>query len=241
MAILLIGLIILLGGLAYGRSRKDRRAQLSPPNHFNDHRAFDGLFAEKLAQETRQLALQETQARASMERNALLNRAQRGDLSALAEAAAYHEADLYSQTLQALIDSARAEPDAAALADYIIDSGKLRANGRLAELIMKSEASEPSTKSIARLLYIAALADNEKTYHQAARVALCRLQQKRIAAADLRALFESSYWLVAPEIRQANFSLQQLMADMRRALAATHAPSTQTDHIGQPRADRAQP
>lgn len=230
MAILLIGLIILLCGLGYGLLKPHRRARLSSSPQFTEQPTFDGLFAEQRAEEVRQLAHAEAHERAAKDRNSLLMRAGQGDLSTLNEAAARNDAKLYGETLQALLAAMQSEPQA--LADYIIASGSLRANARLVESLIDRALD---AKSIARLLYIAALSDDVAIYERAAHIALRGWRENRIAAADLRALLESSYWLFAPEIRTANFSLQQLMAALRRALAAAHESSTQT------RADRARP
>jgi hypothetical protein len=159
-------------------------------------------------------------------RGRLRERAERGDLSALAEAGASGDAALYRFVLDGLVGRASEDPGRVReLAAHIAGRRSLRASPELAELLLGVWRREPTPSSTAELLRVSALSDDAGTFGRAVSEVLQLWEEGGLgplAAEDLRALFEAEYWLLSSEAKRsgAGFVLKQKLADARRRLAA---------------------
>ena len=195
-------------------------------NTFSEPRSFDGLFAEQHAEEMKLLAQAEAESRVEEERRRLLKRAADGDKTALDEARKQSDAALYREVLQTLV--ARADGDEKAfrsIAKYIIDSGVLRSSGEFATTMIERWNESLDQLSLVDLLHLAALSDDAAVFKRAVEVSVKRFGEGRlpqVSAKDFLATVESAYWLMATEVRSSGsgFLLKQLIADVRRELAA---------------------
>jgi hypothetical protein len=169
-------------------------------------------------------------------RGELRERAERGDLSALAEASASRDAALYRFVLDGLVG--RASGDAARvreLAAHVAAGRGLRASPELAEMLLGIWRAEPTPSSTGELLRVSALSDDAGTFGRAVSEVLRLWEEGRLgalAAEDLRALFEAEYWLLSSEVKRSGvgFVLKQKLADARRRLSArARGGDTNTD------------
>ena len=153
----------------------------------------------------------------------LLARAEEGDLKTLH--AARSQANLYARVLDGLIDFHGRQGDISALVKYITKSDDLRGNARLAERVIAAWQNAPDRRSTVEMLHVAAISDNADTYHRAVDLAIEAFNTGRLgglAVADLLALLESQYWVLATEARSGGpgFALKQRLNEARRELAA---------------------
>jgi hypothetical protein len=191
-----------------------------------ESKTFDGLFAERHEEEARALAKAEAELREEEERAALLARAYVGDETALDEAHARGNRELYDEVLDALV--AQGEGDAErlrAIAEYIVDSGGLRATPGFAATMIEAYDRRLDQRSLADMLYLAALSDDAAVFERAVVAARARFRLGRIprlSPRDFIATVECGYWLISAETRYsgAGFVLKQLIAGLRRELAA---------------------
>jgi hypothetical protein len=159
------------------------------------------------------------------ERAALQERAACGDRTALAKAAASGDAAFYDEVLNALVEHVGSDKKLLALVSHITRHEELRVNGRLAEAYIESWKASPDRSATAKMLHIAALADDAALYERAVETALQFWREGRIAgitASELRMLAESEYWLLSAGVRNsgAGFRLKRKLAGLRRELAA---------------------
>lgn len=159
-------------------------------------------------------------------RGRLRGRAERGDLSALAEACASGDAALYRFVLDGLVG--RASEDSGRvreLAAHVAGGRDLRASPELAELLLGLWREGPTPSSTAELLRVSALSDDAGTFGRAVSEVLQLWEGgglDSLAAEDLRELFEAEYWLLSSEAKRsgAGFVLKQKLSDVRRRLNA---------------------
>ena len=157
-------------------------------------------------------------------RGELRERAERGDLSVLAEARTSRDATLYRFVLDGLVG--RASGDAVRvreLAAHIAGGRDLRATPELAEMLLGEWRHGPTLLSTAELLRVSALSDDAGTFGRAVTEVLEAWEDGRLDGFDaeaLRALFEAEYWLLSSEAKRsgAGFVLKQKLADVRRRL-----------------------
>jgi hypothetical protein len=193
--------------------------------------SFDGLFAERRAEEAKALAEENAMLREEAARRRLLERAAEGEIKMLDEAHALDDAQVYREVLQVIRTHADGNPEVLqSIAKYIVDSQKLRSSSDLAETVIEMWSKFPSQHSLAEMLYLAALADDAAIFTRAANVALLSWREDRIgevSAKEFLTTVESAYWLVASEVRTsgAGFLLKQAIADVRRELAAANRRS----------------
>jgi hypothetical protein len=226
MVTLLITSFLLLAGITYviylrqrASSKTDAGFSLPPPPTVR-------LFDDDGLNEAHQRELTSAGNAASERRRALLERAGAGDKEALRGANETDDAALYDEVLNVLIERADSEKRLLALVSYIARSDKhLRVNSLLAEKFIESWKASPDRNSTAEMLHIAALANDASVYQAAIETAYQywrdrRLQQ--ISAIELRQLFESEFWILAPAARNsgAGFVLKRKLAQLRRKLAA---------------------
>jgi len=85
----------------------------------------------------------------------------------------------------------------------------------------------PNKKSTTRLLHVAALSDDAKTYGRAIELVLMSWRDRTlsdISAKDLQALFNSEYWELSSHTRTsgAGFVLKQTLAQANREIEGTN-------------------
>lgn len=173
-------------------------------------------------------------------RGELRERAERGDLSALAEAHASGDAALYRFVLDGLVG--RASGDAARvreLAAHIAGGRSLRASPELAEMLLGEWRGAPTPSSTAELLRVSALSDDAGTFGRAVSEVLQLWEAGGLSALGgegLRSLFEAEYWLLSSEAKRsgAGFVLKQKLADARRRLSARARGGHTTTDAGLP-------
>ena len=164
-------------------------------------------------------ANQAFQARASLKK-----RASEGDVESLRAAYELADAGLYHEVLEALVEqAATGQETLRALVSQIATSNDLRANIRLAELVIEAWKNEPGRRATAEALHIAALSDDATTYQAAVELAIEYSRSGRLpelSAEDLIALVESQYWALSSDARSsgAGFALKQRLAGVRREL-----------------------
>ena len=225
MVTFLITSFLLLAAITYViyrglRPSSDRRAEYSLPPH------AVGLFAEKALKEAQTRELESVENLADEERQALLSRAASGDKKALDDASETNDAALYDEVLNALVEGANSDANLLALASYIASSdAHLRVNRRLAERFIESWRRTPDRNSTAKMLHVAALADDANIYQAAIETAYQFWRDQKltgITAYELRQLMESEFWILSPAQRNsgAGFLLKRKLAGLRRTLAA---------------------
>jgi hypothetical protein len=228
MVTLLITSFLLLAAISYAfycwqrtPSERDADHGLMPPR-------FRGLFTDDVdeadAPRARRLGGNASSI-TSEERAALQERAARSDTSVLLDALASADAALYDELLNALVEQADSDKRLLALVSYIAREEKLRVNRRLAEAFIESWKTSPDRSTTAKMLHIAALADDADLYQQAIETSIRFWREHRVAgisAEELRTLMESEYWLLSAGVRNsgAGFVLKLKLAGLRRELAA---------------------
>lgn len=180
---------------------------------------FKGLFDEKNQKELEQWQREQQIAERRLN---LLERAKQGDVTILKEA--HPDANLYSEVLNALLDSGCQEIVEACVRE-ISQSKELRANARLAERMIDELKTSPDKKTLARMLHLAALSDDAAIFEKSLVTAFNFWQKGEVAelsASQLLALCESEYWVLASEARRsgAGFALKDSLSRIRRKLAA---------------------
>jgi hypothetical protein len=226
MVTFLITTFFLLGGITYviylwqrPSSNRDAELSLPPPRTIC-------LFAEKALREAQTLELSSGKSIADEGRQALLLRASAGDKEALMDANTTNDAALYDEVLRALVERASSDASLLALVSYITRSdAHLRVNSRLAEKFIESWKNSPDRNSTAKMLHVAALADDASIYQSAIATAYQFWRDRRltgISANELRQLIESEFWILTPSVRSsgAGFMLKRKLAALRRQLAA---------------------
>ena len=226
MVTLLITSFFLLAGITYAvylwqrpSSNEEAEFSLPPP------RAV-GLFDDQGLNEPPPRELQNGEVIADEQRQALLTRAAAGDKEALKEAHALRDSALYDEVSNKLVESADSGKGLLAIASYITRSEEpLRVNRRLAEKFIESWTSAPDRNSTARMLHVAARANDANVYQTAIETSYQFWRMRRltgISADELRQLIESEFWILAPSVRNsgAGFVLKRKLAQLRRQLVA---------------------
>jgi hypothetical protein len=227
MVTVLITSFLLIAAISYAlywwqrpASRGDADHGLAPPP------PSGGLFGDAEAKElSAASASLKMSGVTSDERAALRERALRSDKAALSEAHASGDAALYDEILNVLVEQADSDQKLLALVSYVTRHDSWRVNKRLAAAFIESWKSAPDRGSTAKMLHIAALADDAHLYQRAIETALRFWQQGRLpdlSAEELRMLVESEYWLLSSGVRSsgAGFILKLKLAGLRRQLAA---------------------
>jgi hypothetical protein len=222
---ILLILFLLLAAAAVALSLKTRKPITSdgpslPPQNFN------GLFAAQQAEELKLIAQAEAKLRAEEERDRLVARATEGDEATLDEAHERGDAENYGEVLRTLVARADGDPELLrSIAEYIVDSRKLRSTGEFAATMIEQWAKSLDQRSLVDMLQLAALSDDVGVFKRTVRIALERFNEGRIprlTATDFLSTVESAYWLFTTEVRYSGsgFTLKQLIAEVRRELAA---------------------
>jgi hypothetical protein len=188
---------------------------------------WSGLFGEEAAAEQKQLARAAESAERERERSETLARAGTGEKASLVQARACGDASLYEEVLNRLIDeAAESDKKILALVSYMTrEAPPLKVSRRLAERFMQVWKASPDRSSTAKMLHVAALADDAATYRAAIEAALAFWRRKLIpdlSAEELRSLSESEYWILSQSERSSGqgFLLKLKLAALRRELNA---------------------
>ena len=230
-AILIISVFLLVvASFAILRTKRSSSRDDAPvlPAGFSPRGLFDADSQDETPKETPE----------QTRRGELRERAERGDLSALAEADASRDAALYRFVLDGLVG--RASGDAARvreLAAHVAGGRELRASPELAEMLLGIWREEPTPASTAELLRVSALSDDAGTFGRAVEEVLQLWEEgglDALGAEDLRSLFEAEYWLLSSEAKRsgAGFVLKQKLADVRRRLSASARGGQTTTDAG---------
>jgi hypothetical protein len=192
---------------------------------------FDGLFAEKRAEEVRALAEEEARLGEIAVRRRLLERAAAGELEALDKAQAFGDAQFYQEVLRTISIQADGNPEILqSIVRHIVDSQELRSGSEFADAMAAFWIKSPDRYSLADALHLAALADDAAVFQRTIEMASKLWREGRIekvSAENFLATVESAYWLIASEVRNSGsgFLLKQAIADVRRQLAAANRRS----------------
>lgn len=227
MVTLLITSFLLLAGITYAvylwqRPSSNDEAEFTLPPSPPAARLFDDDSVNDLSPRE----LPGAEVFTEEQRAALLARAQAGDKEALAQAHATRDVDLYDEALNELVERVDSDKGLLALASYITRSdASLRVNRRLAEKFIESWKRAPDRNSTAKMLHVAALANDAGLYQTAIETSYEFWRMRRltgISADELRQLIESEFWILAPLVRNsgAGFVLKRKLAHLRRQLVA---------------------
>lgn len=218
--------LVLLAAVAYTIYRKQQAlnhyrndSELGPPRP-------SSLFEDSPEAVARLRQLPEEMGRAEAERRAaMLARAREGDYTVLADAHRANDAALYGALLAELSEWAgRAENNLRELASFISTDKELRASAALSDAYLELWKRSPDLTTTARMLHLAALADDAAAYGRAVDAVVAASRAGRlpqVPAGDLRALIESEFWVMTTDARVtgAGFVLKQRLAGLREELA----------------------
>jgi hypothetical protein len=184
---------------------------------------WSGLFGDETANQ-KQLASAADAAAKEEERLRVMARAAQGEKGALPEARATGDAALYNEVLNSLLEQADSDKKLLALVSYMLrETPALSISRRLAERFMEAWKASPDRGSTAKMLHIAALADDAAFYQRAVEAALECWRAALIpelSAEELRSLAESEYWILSQNERSSGqgFLLKLKLAALRREL-----------------------
>jgi len=158
-------------------------------------------------------------------RGQMLARATDGDYTVLVEAHRANDATLYGALLGETMNWAtRSENNLGELASFIATDKELRSNVALSDAYIELWKISPDLTTTARMLHLAALADDADAFGRAVDAAVTASRDGRlpqVSTADLRALIESEFWVMTTDARVtgAGFVLKQRLATLREELA----------------------
>jgi hypothetical protein len=212
--------IIFIAGIGlyfWQKSMPETSAHLLPPPP-----DLHGLFEERAM--SREAQNQLSAAAREEEKSRLLDLAKRGERSALDEAHATGEADLYDHVLSELVTQADAESKLLSLASHVARN-ELPVNAPLAKAMIASWKAAPDRNRTAKALHFAALSDDAALYRESIEAALQLWREGKLAdvmPAELQSLFAGEFWILSSRSRSsgAGFVLKQTLADARRELEA---------------------
>lgn len=171
-------------------------------------------------------AASDANTNASAKRSALIERANAGEKSTLLEAHQAANAGLYEEALNLLIAGSDSDPKLLALVSYVTQH-ELPVNKQLATRVIDSYERAPGRGPTAKMLHLAALADDARVYQLAVESALEFWRNRRpseISAAELRSILEGEFWILSSSTRRsgAGFLLKRALRNARRELEAGH-------------------
>jgi len=223
---ILIISVFLFAVTALALRRWNREPQPKELNTFPVSPSFDGLFAEERYEEAQRFAQAEAERRLEEERRLMIERAAQGDETALYDAHNLGDEAFYREVLRSLVAQADGrEETLRSIAEYIVDSRVLRSSGELATTMIGQWGKSLDQRSFADMIHLAALSDDVAIFKRAVEVSMKRFFEghlPHVSSKDFLATVESAYWMVATEVRYSGsgFLLKQLIADIRRKLAA---------------------
>lgn len=160
-------------------------------------------------------------------RKNLLARAASGERQALEEAHSTGDAPLYEEVLNHLVESAvaSAEPDKSllALVSFVTRHEHFPVTRKLAASFMESWRRAPDRSFTAKMLHVAALANDAELYQEAVEAAFEFWRAGElpdVSAEELKMLADSEYWVLSSEARAsgAGFLLKRTLSKIRREL-----------------------
>jgi hypothetical protein len=160
----------------------------------------------------------------------LIARARQGDRSALIDAHAVGDGNLYDRALDEFVRQADSEAKLLALMSYV-SQHELPVNESLALAAIASWQESPDRNTTAKALHFAALSDKAEVYCEAIEAALEFWRAGKlpnVSATELKTLFDGEFWILSSRSRSsgAGFVLKQTLADARRELEShTGSPS----------------
>ncbi len=220
---LITAVIVVLIGIAVYFWQKP--APGNPENILPPQPNARGLFAEDSSANT---AERERLAIAASERaEQLIAKAKAGDRAALSEAHHSGDAGVYDQVLTEFLGRSESGAQLLSLTSYVVQH-ELPVNKDLAEAGIKSWSADPDRSGTARVLHLAALTDDAKTYQETVEKALGLWREGKLAdisPAELRALFDGEFWVLSSRTRSsgAGFVLKRTLKSARRELEAASA------------------
>ncbi len=164
----------------------------------------------------------EAQVAASEDLATLIARARNDDKSALQDANTREDKAVYEEVLNVFVEQASSDPQLLSLVSFVVGND-LKVNKRLAEVIIESWKIAPDKSSTARMLHIAALSDDVRTYQNAVETSLHFWLAGRltgISPVELRSLLDGEFWVLSSSARNtgAGFILKRTLASARREL-----------------------
>jgi hypothetical protein len=137
--------------------------------------------------------------------------------------------DLFSDHEPAQIAAAEAEEEKIERNDKA-DSDELEARKALAEEFIVAWQDAPDRVSTAKMLHLAALADDADLFRTAVETALSVWQRGGIpgmSAAELQTLFNSEFWILSSAVRSsgAGFVLKRTLSRAKRDLERDNTPT----------------
>lgn len=149
----------------------------------------------------------------------------RGELAALREAHTTGDKKLYDEVLSALLKCDASAENIRAVTAHVVGSPDLRANRMLAGALLTLWRLSPAGVPVADFLRVAALSDDAEVFRETVEEVAGAWERGDLpgrSAEDLRRLFESEYWVLAPEALRtgAGFRLKQQLAEVHRRLSA---------------------
>ena len=223
MVSVLITSFLLIAAISYAFYSWQRTSSERDAEHSTLPPRFGGLFDEPV--DAPQTKRAQTNGLTSEERAALKERAASGDKTALRDAQGSGDAALYDDILNALVSQADSDQRLLALVSHITRDEGLRVNRRLAEAVIQHWKTAPDRSATAKMLHIAALADDASLYQEAIETAIEFWRERRLAdisPEELRMLMDGEYWLLSAGVRNsgAGFVLKLKLAGLRRELTA---------------------
>ena len=163
---------------------------------------------------------------AAAKRLALVERALAGDKSSLLDARHLENGEHYQEVLNLLVARADSEQALLSLVSYITRND-LPVNRKLAEKFIDSCKRVPGRSTTAKLLHVAALADDAEVYQSAVETTLELWRGgylPEISPQELRTILEGEFWILSAPTRSsgAGFLLKRTLQGARRELEAAH-------------------
>ena len=161
-------------------------------------------------------------------REALLERAANGDKNSLDEAHALNDRALYDEVLNILVAQVDSDAMMLSLVSYVTRND-YPVNKALAQKSIDYWKGSLDRNSTAKLLHIAALADDAQVYGQAVEAVLNTWREGKlqdVSATELLSLFNGEFWVLSSNARSsgAGFVLKRTLSTAKRELELTNNP-----------------
>jgi len=218
MVTLLITSVFVLGLLAIGAYFWQKAANTSQPIELPLPPPPTGLFPE--VQPAAELA-----SATEDPKKAVLENAAKGDRSALAQAHALNDAELYKEVLDTFVAQIDSEPKLLSLVSHVTRN-EFPVTKALAQKSIDYWKDSTDRHSTTKMLHIAALSDDAETYRQAVEVALNSWRNgklQNLSVTELQSLINGEFWVLSSNTRSsgAGFVLKRTLATARRELEQT--------------------
>ena len=157
--------------------------------------------------------------------NTLITQAGQGNKSTLKQAYDLQNRAIYDDVLAALVKASSSDAQILSLTSHVTRN-QWPVNKSLAAAVINSWQENPDRSSTAKMLHIAALADDAETYRKAVELALRAWRDGKLRdlpALELNALLAGEFWTLSSATRSsgAGFILKRSLASARRELEQT--------------------